>query len=84
MGIFKLNKKKENVIDSYNSGEVDGAEVWMVSWDARFGVYSHNTKRVAKAFLNYDDASKFAESLKEAKALLQYTEPINIKVEKQV
>ena len=35
--------------------EVEGAEVYLVSWTARFGAYSSDTKRVAKAFFNYDD-----------------------------
>lgn len=64
--------------------EVPGAHVWVVSWDARWGDYSHDTKRVAKAFLNEDDANQFAESLEMAQDLLQNTNSIHIKVEKQL
>ena len=81
MGIF--NRKKENVIKDYQVETVDGAEVWMVSWDARYDEFSQNKKRVAKAFLNENDAEAFKQSLEEAQKLLQYTENIHISVDKQ-
>lgn len=81
MGIF--NRKKENVIRDYQVETVDGAEVWMVSWDARFDEFNHDKKRVAKAFLNENDAEAFKLSLEEAQKLLQYTENIHISVDKQ-
>ena len=64
--------------------EVPGAHVWVVSWTARFGDYSNDTKRVAKAFLNEDDANQFAESLEMAHELLQNTNSLRIKIEKQL
>lgn len=81
MGIF--NRKKENVIRDYQVETVDGAEVWMVSWDARFGEYRGDSKRVAKAFFNENDAEAFKQSLEEAQKLLQYTENIHISIDKQ-
>lgn len=83
MGLLKFTKKKETVIESYNTQEVEGAEVWMVSWDARWGEYSGNYNRVAKAFLSEQSARDFAQSLADAQKLLQYTENINIKIKKQ-
>lgn len=80
---MKLFKKKEAVITGYEKEIVEGAEVWMVSWDARYGEYSGNYRRVAKAFLDEKSARDFAESLMAAKRLLQYTENIGIKIEKQ-
>lgn len=71
--IFKLSKVKD----------AEGAKVWMVSWDARYGEFSGEKERVAKAFLNYEDAEAFADSLKEAKKLLKYTERINITIKEQ-
>ena len=64
--------------------QVDGAHVWIVSWDARWGDYYGETKRVAKAFLNEDDANQFAESLEMAHELLQNTNSLRIKIEKQL
>ena len=64
--------------------QVDGAHVWIVSWDARWGDYSGDTNRVAKAFLDEDDANQFAESLKMAHELLQNTNNLRIKIEKQL
>lgn len=83
MGLFNFTKKKETVINSYNTHEADGAQVWMVSWDARHGSYSHDVRRVAKAFLSETDAKSFAQSLIDAKNLLQDTDNIKISIEKQ-
>jgi hypothetical protein len=63
--------------------EVEGAEVYLVSWTARYGEYCADTKRVAKAFFNYDDAKQFAKSLEDAHKLLQNTTNLNIQIEKQ-
>ena len=49
MGIF--NRKKEEVIVRQETESVEGAEVWMVSWNARYGSFMSDVKRVAKAFL---------------------------------
>lgn len=64
--------------------EVNGAQLWVVSWDARIGEYHSDRKRVAKAFLLEEDANQFADSLKKAQALLQNTNNINITIEKQI
>lgn len=63
--------------------EVDGAYVWVVSWDSRTGDYSHDIKRVAKAFLLEDDAKQFADTLQMAHELLQNTNNLHIEIEKQ-
>lgn len=83
MGIFNFIKKEETVIRDYKAETVEGAEVWLVSWDARFGKWDTDKKRVAKAFFNENDARDFKESLEMAQNLIQYTENINIKIEKQ-
>ena len=72
-GIFKVKKEKE----------VEGAEVWMVSWDSRCGKNGYYTQKVAKAFLLKQDAIDFAQSLYDAHALLQNTNDIHINIEKQ-
>lgn len=63
--------------------EVEDAEVYLVSWTARFGEYSSDTKRVAKAFFSYDAAKQFAESLEDAQKLLQNTTKLKINIKKQ-
>jgi len=63
--------------------EVECAKVWMVSWDARYGFYSGDWKRVSKAFFNENDAQDFAQSLKDAQKLLQIKENLRIEVEEQ-
>ena len=64
--------------------QVSGAHVWVVSWEARYGDYSSDTKRVAKAFLDEDDANQFSESLEMSHKLLQNTNSLRIKIEKQL
>lgn len=85
---MKFIKKLNNLVRPHKVREiveeVDGAHVWMVSWEARFGDFSQDKKRVAKAFLNEDDANQFAESLEMAQELLQNTNSLRIKVEKQL
>lgn len=80
---MKIFKKKNRVIESVNEKLVDGAELWIVSWKARYGEFSHDVKRVAKAFFNHDDAVLFNNSLIEAKKLLQYSEELDITIERQ-
>lgn len=63
--------------------EVECAKVWMVSWNARYGSYGGDTKRVSKAFLNENDAQAFSQSLKDAQKLLQNKEHLEITVEEQ-
>lgn len=63
--------------------KVECAKVWMVSWNARYGSFNGDWKRVSKAFLNQDDARAFVKSLKDAKKLLQIEENLRIEVEEQ-
>lgn len=81
MGIF--NRKKEEIIKDYQTEVVEGVEVWMVSWNARYGEYQGDMKRVAKGFLNEQDAEAFKDTLEYAQNLLQYKENLNITIEKQ-
>lgn len=85
---MKFIKKLNNLIRPQKVKEiveqVEGAHVWVVSWDARYGDYSGDTNRVAKAFLDENDANQFAESLELAQKLLQNTNSLRIKIEKQL
>lgn len=63
--------------------KVECAKVWIVSWDARYGSYHGEWKRVSKAFLNENDAKVFAQSLKDAKSLLQIKESLRIDITEQ-
>lgn len=71
--LFSFQKEKD----------AEGAEVWLVSWNARYGEYSSDIKRIAKAFLLEEDAIAFAESLKQAQKLLHNTNDIHIKIARQ-
>ena len=51
---MKIIEKLNNLIRPHKVKEiveqVPGAHVWVVTWDARWGDYYGETKRVAKAF----------------------------------
>lgn len=85
---MKIIEKLNNLIRPHKVKEiveqVPGAHVWVVTWEARWGDYYGETKRVAKAFLNEDDANQFAESLEMAHGLLQNTNSLRIKIDKQL
>lgn len=76
-------KKLIQIFNVVPTKEVEGAEVYVVSWTARWGDYYGETSRVFKAFLLEDDANEFKQSLIDAHKLLQNTTSINVKVEKQ-
>lgn len=66
--------------DKVNEKDID---LWYVRWNARYGHYSAEFNPIVKAFPNEEDAKKFAEILKGAARLLQYTESIDIRVTKE-
>lgn len=82
MAVLKFFKRK-NRIAQIEAKEVDGAEVWMVSWSSRHGDYHSDVQRRGKAFLTEDDANDFKKSLEEAQRILQNTNDIDITIVKQ-
>ena len=78
-------KKKNSINKVVEDRTVDGAEVWLVSWNAHkpYGYVGTHPERVAKAFLNENDAKDFVNSLEDAQKLLQNTYDIHIKIEVQ-
>lgn len=82
MAVLKFFKRK-NRVAQIEEKEVDGVEVWVVSWSSRHGDSYYDTQRCAKAFLTEDDAKDFKKSLEEAQQILQNTNSINITIVKQ-
>ena len=80
---MNIIKKLSRIVTGYKEKEVESAEAWIVSWKARYGIYSSDYEMVCKVFLNEEDAETFAQSLKFAANLLQYTEEISIYITKQ-
>lgn len=85
---FYIKKKVEQIPQTTNK-EVEGAEVWMVSWnslnDRGYRDPSLVTPvRVAKAFLNEKDAEDFKRALEKAMDLLQCSFRVDIRIEKQL
>lgn len=92
MGIF--TRKKEKIVTDYITEQVDGAEVFVVSWDAFERKYSDSDimllRRKAKAFLKEEDAKIFKKSLYDSLILLQFAKDkeeaqfmLQLKTEKQ-
>jgi hypothetical protein len=63
--------------------ELDGLQVWMVRWVSRYGDYHGNTQQEAQAFTNEEDANHFAQSLRDAFALIRHTSQAYVDVESQ-
>ena len=84
---MEIFKKKEQIPVNETVG-VEGAQVWLVTWNSLVDDgYSSptlvNVNRRAKAFLSYEDAKEFRDSLERAMKLLQCTFRIDINIEKQ-
>lgn len=75
-------KRIHEILTKAGIKKAEGYEAWQVTWYARYGSYSDDRKPVFKVFLNEEDANMFAESLKLATDVLQYTENIHVKVTK--
>lgn len=92
MSIF--TRKKEKIVTDYITEQVDGAEVFVVSWDAFKRLYSGSDimrcHRKSKAFLREEDAETFKKSLYDSLILLQFAKDkeeaqflLQLKTEKQ-
>lgn len=84
--IFRPKKETLPVIEEKQ--EVEGMQAYVVSWNALEGRWKDSPtlvscKRVAKAFVDRDDAEYFVKSLEEAMALLQLSYYADIKLEVQ-
>lgn len=78
-------KKK---IDKHDYTEVDGAQVWLVSWNTPDGTRYDNpelveNRCVGKAFITEKDAKLFVENLESCAETLQSTYRLDIKIEHQ-
>ena len=80
---MRVIEKIHSIITGYQKKEVKGFEAWTVTWHARYGEYSTSWSKKAKVFVDKEAAETFAKSLREAQDLLQYTENIHIRIEKQ-
>jgi len=70
---MKFFKKKVRMPESNATKEVDGVQVYVVTWTSRWGSYSSNTNQEFEAFIDKDQAEEFAESIRKAFKLLRFT-----------
>ncbi len=82
---MKFISKINSIFGVKKQREVEGAEVWSVSWRTTepYGYGCHYGETVFKAFLLEQDAKDFAQSLRDAHNLLQNTSDIRIQITKQ-
>ena len=84
---MKFISKINSIFSIKKTKDVEGAELWVVSWKSTksspSGNYADFGDRKYKAFLSEDDAKEFALSLKDANDLLQNTTNIDIVIRKQ-
>ena len=80
---MRVIEKIHSIITGYQKKEVKGFEAWTVTWRARYDKFSDDWNKKAKVFVDKEAAEIFAKSLQEAQNVLQYTEDIHIRIEKQ-
>lgn len=66
-----LKTIKKIFIRDEQKQELEGLETWIVSWTARYGTFSSDTRPVAQFFTNKSDATDFAKALEDAFTLVQ-------------
>ena len=75
-----FTKKKLKVPTSNELKRVDAVKLWIVTWYSRNGQYSSDIVKEYEAFTSEEAATEFAESLKNAYALLRHTSGTGINV----
>ena len=85
---MKFIRKTNKLFKVEEEKEVDGVEVWMLTWKAYRCSYDDcdtlvNNSINSKAFFNKEDAELFAQSLKDANELLQNKTNLRINITKQ-
>ena len=78
-----IKTRIESLFQVSKDRDVTMVDVWVVSWDARYGKWSDSTKRASRAFIIHKDAEDFVKLLRDSQSNLCYTENINITIEKQ-
>ena len=53
--------------------EIDAVQTWVVSWVSRYGSYSGDTKKEFEVFTDEAVANEYAQSLRNAFALIRHT-----------
>ena len=79
-------KKINSIFKVEEVRQVEGSEIWTVSWktpESRYDTIVEWGDRAFKAFFNEDDANDFAESLRAAYNLLQNRTNIDISIKKE-
>ena len=79
-------KKINSIFKVEEVRQVEGSEIWTVSWKTtknRYDTIVDWGDRAFKAFFNEDDANDFAESLRAANNLLQNRTNIDISIKKE-
>ena len=88
---MNLTKKLNKLFSVKEVKDVEGAEVWMMTWLTYTNTCLSNktyrslvkTDTKAKAFLNEEDAKLYAQSLRDANELLQNGLQLDIEITKQ-
>ena len=69
---MNLLKRKIN-IPNYETDQLDTVDMWVVSWESRYGKFSGETEMNYQSFFTYEDAIKFKTALDNANKLIGNT-----------
>ena len=77
-------RKTKTEVPSSEKINLDGAEIWMISWNSYHHQYSYaSPKPTTKAFLTKDDAERFKQYLIDVNTVLQNDTRLNITIERE-
>lgn len=79
---MKIITKLLSVPVSNEIREIEVAQLWEVRWTSRNGEYSSDTRPEMEAFPTQEAAGDFAESLRNAFALVRHTSGTRVTVSK--
>ena len=81
LGMFRKSSVK--VPASNEKVDLETVQLTYVRWLSRHGKYNHETRECVEAFVNPEDANRFASALRDAFALIRHTSGTGVVVYQQ-
>ena len=80
MGLLKNLFRKEVEVPTEEKETLEAVKLWCVRWKSRHGSFNGDWKPAVECFTSREDAVTFATRLREAAALLKYSEELSINI----
>jgi hypothetical protein len=80
---MNLLKRKINIPKQGNE-QLDTVDMWVVSWESRYGKFSGEVEMNFQSFFDYEDAFKFKRTLEDANKLIGNTSGTKVDIQKKI